>query len=76
MQPHDRIVHFEQFSRIIARLFDLAQVDLIDIAGNVLAVEHRAIEMGDLRVAFTHRLDQTVLGVGLGLQRLGEARDG
>src|SRR3990167_7692236 len=44
---------------IVARLLDLIQVGRVDIAGHVLAVKHRAVEVVDLDLlAATDRFDQ------------------
>src|SRR5471032_1641626 len=43
---------------IVTRLLDLVQVRLVDIASDVLAVEHRAIELLDLDLATANGFDQ------------------
>src|SRR5476651_113680 len=43
---------------IVTRLLDLVQVGLVDIPGDVLAVEHRTIELLDLDLATADRFDQ------------------
>ncbi len=43
---------------VVTRLLDLVQIRLIDVAGNIFAVEHRAIKALDLDLAATDRFDQ------------------
>src|SRR5690606_35711726 len=43
---------------VVTRLLDLVQVLLVDIAGDVLAIEYGAVEMVDLHLAAAHCVDQ------------------
>lgn len=43
---------------VVTRLLDAVEVGFVDITGDVLTVEYRAIEVVDLDLAATDRVDQ------------------
>src|SRR5690606_4105516 len=59
VQAHDLVVDIDHGAgRIVARALDLSQVELVDVTGHVVAVKYRAVEPGDGRITFAHRIDQ------------------
>src|SRR5690606_24175918 len=53
-----RVIHVNHPGSVVARLLDPSQIGLVDITGDIPAIEYRAVEVGDLRIAFAHRVDQ------------------
>src|SRR5690606_7248019 len=57
MQPDDFIDRIRLgLAQIVARLFDALQIGLVDIAGHIMAIENRTVELLDLDLAATHRV--------------------